>query len=138
MKSYDGDIESYRQDLLSDRGAKDRARRGMADANGGMGENRNIRAAARKAAADKRAGLAPLKKAMQVAEKSVERLTVEVAKLDALLASPELYADAAKAQRISMERGQAAKRLAEVEEAWLAATAAFEDAEAQDLDASVR
>jgi ATP-binding cassette subfamily F protein 3 len=54
------------------------------------------------------------------------------------LASPDLYSDAAKAQRISMERGQAAKRLAEAEEAWLAATAAFEEAEAQDLDASVR
>ena len=138
VKSYDGDIESYRQDLLSDRGAKDRARRALADANGGTGESRNLRAATRKAAADKRAELAPLKKAMQAAEKGVERLTAEIAKLDALLASPDLYADAAKAQRISMERGQAAKRLAEVEETWLAATSAFEDAEAQDLDASVR
>ncbi len=62
VKSYDGDIESYRQDLLSDRSAKDRARRAMVDANGGTGESRNIRAATRKAAADKRAGLAPLKK----------------------------------------------------------------------------
>ncbi len=47
---------------------------------------------------------------MQAAEKGVERLTAEIAKLDALLGvSPTFYADAAKAQRIAMERGQAAK-----------------------------
>ena len=83
------------------------------------------------ALADRRAELAPLKKAMQAAEKTVDKLSAELAKLDAELASPDLYADAAKASRISQERGQTAKRLAEAEEAWLDATAAYEDAEAQ-------
>jgi len=68
---------------------------------------------------------------MLAAEKTVEHLSGKLAKLDALLASPDLYADAAKASRISLERGQMAKRLAEAEDAWLAATGAYEEALSQ-------
>jgi ATP-binding cassette subfamily F protein 3 len=50
------------------------------------------------------------------------------------LASPDLYADAVKAQRLAIERGQTAKRLADAEESWLAATSAFEEAESEDLE----
>jgi len=64
---------------------------------------------------------------MQAAEKSVEKLNGEIAKLDQLLADPELYVkDAAKAQRAAQERGQLAKRLAEAEDIWLAATEEYE------------
>jgi ATP-binding cassette subfamily F protein 3 len=52
-----------------------------------------------------------------------------LARLDAQLAAPDLYADAAKASRVSQERGLTAKRLSEAEEAWLEATSAYEDAE---------
>jgi ATP-binding cassette subfamily F protein 3 len=127
VKPYDGDMESYRAELLQARAPK-AERRTAADAST---EARASRADQRKAAADRRAELAPLKRAMQTAEKTVEKLTVELAKLDTQLAAPDLYADAAKASRVSLERGQTAKRLAEAEEAWLAATAAYEDAEAQ-------
>lgn len=58
---------------------------------------------------------------MQAAEKLVEKLTSEITKLDKMLADPALYQDAAKAQKLSMERGQLARRLAEAEEAWLLA-----------------
>jgi ATP-binding cassette subfamily F protein 3 len=126
VRAYEGDMESYRAELLAARSPKaDRTSAG-ADSDS---EAKQSRANQRKAAADRRAELAPLKKAMQAAEKAVERLAAEVARLDALLASPTLYADAAKASRISQERGQAAKQLAEAEEAWLAATGAYEDAE---------
>ncbi len=127
VKSYDGDMESYRAELLQSRSP--RAEKRAADDTGA--EARASRADQRKAAAERRAELAPLKKAMQTAEKSVEKLTAELAKLDATLASPDLYADPAKASRISLERGQTAKRLAEAEEAWLMATGAYEEAEAQ-------
>ena len=130
MRSYDGDMESYRTELLQTRAPK-AERRSTGDANT---EARASRADQRKAAADRRAELAPLKKAMQTAEKAVEKLSAELAKLDAQLAAPDLYADAAKASRISQERGQTAKRLGEAEEAWLAATGAYEDAE-QDVTA---
>ncbi|MGE0023416.1 MAG: ABC-F family ATP-binding cassette domain-containing protein [Hyphomicrobium sp.] len=125
VSTYDGDMESYRAELLQARAPK-ADRRNTGDASP---DNRASRADQRKAAADRRAELAPLKKAMQTAEKAIENLASDLAKLDALLASPDLYADAAKAGRISLERGQTAKRLAEAEEAWLAATAAYEDAE---------
>jgi ATP-binding cassette subfamily F protein 3 len=125
VKSYDGDMDSYRAELLQARSPR-AERRGDADA---ASDGRASRADQRKAAADRRAELAPLKKAMQAAEKSLEKLSAELAKLDAVLASPDLYADAAKASRISLERGQTAKRLAEAEEAWLMATSAYEDAE---------
>ena len=56
---------------------------------------------------------------------------IEIARLDVTLADPDLYTrDSAKAQRLVLERGQKAKALAEAEEAWLAATEAFEAAEA--------
>ena len=127
VKSYDGDMESYRTELLQSRSP--RAEKRAADDTGA--EARASRADQRKAAAERRAELAPLKKAMQTAEKSVEKLTAELAKLDATLASPDLYADPAKASRVSLERGQTAKRLAEAEESWLMATGAYEEAEAQ-------
>ena len=126
VKAYDGDMESYRTELLQARSLRtDKA----SSAETASMDARANRAEQRKAAADRRAELAPLKKAMTTAEKTVERLTVELAKLDEQLASPNLYDDSAKASRVSLERGQTAKRLAEAEEAWLAATAAYEDAE---------
>jgi ATP-binding cassette subfamily F protein 3 len=72
---------------------------------------------------------------MQDAENRVEKLTAELARLDAALADPALYADPPRAQKATLERGQAAKKLAEAEEAWLSATAAFEEAEQAAQDA---
>ena len=125
---YDGDMESYRSDLLAERGGT--ASRQETNGSAGLSD----RAQARRDAAQRRQQLAPLKKAMQDAEKKVEKLAAEVAKLDALLADPALYADAAKAQKTSQERGLAAKRLAEAEEAWLTSSEAYEDAETADAD----
>ncbi len=83
----------------------------------------------RRAAANRRASIAPLKKEMQTAEKAVEHNADEIAKLDKFLADPTLYErDAAGAQAASVERGRMAKRLAEAEEAWLAASEAYERA----------
>ena len=72
---------------------------------------------------------------MQDAEKRVEKLTDELAKLDASLGDPALYADPQKAQKITLERGQIAKALIAAEENWLNATAAFEEAEKTQDDA---
>ena len=127
VRSYEGDMDSYRTELLQARAPKAERRSEAAEPS----EARASRADQRKAAADRRAELAPLKKAVQAAEKTVEKLAADLAKLDTQLASPDLYADAAKASRISLERGQTAKRLAEAEEAWLNASSAYEDAEAQ-------
>ena len=127
VKAYDGDMDSYRAELLAQRGGK--ARRQSGD-NGSDFGPRQSRADERRVAAERRAGLAPLKKVMQTAEKTVHALTAEIARIDRLLADADLYTrDPAKAQSTAVERGQLAKRLAEAEDAWLAATEAYEDAD---------
>jgi ATP-binding cassette subfamily F protein 3 len=122
VTSYDGDMDSYRTELLAERGTRQRAERSAEQ----DGESRTDRATQRRLAAERRAELAPLKKAMQAAEKKVEALVSELAKLDRTLADPELYASADKAQKIVLERGQLAKRLSDSEALWLEATEAYE------------
>ncbi len=124
VSNYDGDMEGYRAELLSERGAG----AGRA-ANAGVGDDRVDRSAQRRMAAQKRQQLAPLKKLMQDAEKRVEKFMAELVKLDAQLADPKLYTDAQLTQKITLERGLIAKKLAEAEEQWMTATAAFEEAE---------
>ncbi len=133
VKSYDGDMDSYRTDLLAERGTGARTK----SSNGKMEAPRDSRADQRRAAADRRASLAPLKKAMQAAEKNVEKLGVEIARLDALLADPQLYAkDPQRAQSAAVERGQLAKRLSEAEDAWLVASESYESANSDASDAA--
>ena len=128
---FDGDMDAYRQLLLAERSARNRER--AKDAAGS--ELRIGRAEQRRAAAERRAELAPLKRAMQQAEKQVEKIAAEIARIDAALADTDLYArDPDKAQRLSIDRGQVAKRLADAEEAWLVATDAYEAA-ASEADA---
>ncbi len=126
VTSYDGDMDSYRAELLAERGTRPRGDTAAADDD----TRGSDRATLRRLAAERRAELAPLKKAMQAAEKQVERLAADVARHDAELADPALYAAADKAQKIVQQRGQLAKRLAEAEEAWLSASEAYENAAA--------
>jgi ATP-binding cassette subfamily F protein 3 len=127
VTSYDGDMESYRTLLLEERGAKGVERRDERDG----GDARASRTDQRRAAAERRAELAPLKKAMVAAERHVEKLAKEIAALDALLADPALYAtDPGRAQNAAQQRGQFVKQLSEAEDSWLAATEAYEDASA--------
>jgi ATP-binding cassette, subfamily F, member 3 len=126
VKPYDGDMETYRALLLEERGARTSERR--EDANG---ELRSSRTDQRRAAAEKRAELAPLKKAVVAAEKQVEKLTKEIAALDAVLGNSTIYStDPQKAQAAAQQRGQFAKELQTAEDLWLAATEAYEEASA--------
>jgi ATP-binding cassette, subfamily F, member 3 len=128
VTAYDGDIDAYRTELLAERGAG--PRREGRDKGGEAG--RSARAEQRRASADRRATLAPLKKAMQAAEREVEKITAKIAKLDTLLADPELYVrDATGAQRAGVERGQLVKRQGQAEGAWLQASEEYELASAE-------
>jgi ATP-binding cassette subfamily F protein 3 len=123
---YDGDMESYRSLLLEERGARS-DRRDDRD----NGDGRAKRNDQRRAAAGRRADLAPLKKAMVAAEKHVEKLSKEIAALDAVLADAEVYTtDPVRAQNAAQQRGLATKQLADAENSWLAATDAYEQASA--------
>ncbi|HML30147.1 MAG TPA: ABC transporter ATP-binding protein, partial [Hyphomicrobium sp.] len=126
VKPYDGDMESYRALLLEERGARTSERR---DDNGS--EAKTSRTDQRRAAAEKRAELAPLKKALQAAEKKVEKLSKEIAALDAVLGDAEIYTvNPQKAQAAAQQRGQLARDLQLAEDAWLVATEAYEEASA--------
>jgi len=127
VTSYDGDMETYRSLLLEERGARTTERRDDAG-----GDTRSSRTDQRRAAAERRAELAPLKKAMLTAEKQVERLTKEIAALDALLGDHEIYsADPPRAQAAAQKRGQFVRELQAAEDAWLSATEAYEEASAE-------
>jgi len=134
VRSYDGDMDAYRSELLEARGAGTRSK---SAASKSSETGRAARADQRRAAADRRASLAPLKKAMQSAEKKVETIGAEIARLDRLLADPQLYAkDPQAAQSAAIERGQLAKRLSEAEDVWLAASEEFESASSDVSDAA--
>jgi ATP-binding cassette, subfamily F, member 3 len=125
VSTFDGDMEDYRTELLSVRTiAKPKS-----STSGMAVEDKAGRADQRRLAAGRRAELAPLKKAMQAAERDVEKLTKEIAKVDATLADPKLYDEPSKAQRIAVERGLLAKQLMVAEDKWLHATDAFEQAQ---------
>jgi ATP-binding cassette subfamily F protein 3 len=123
---YAGDMDTYRAELLQERGGQTRSSRAKEES------GRGGRAELRRAAADRRASLAPLKKAMQAAETTVNKITAEIARIDAVLADANIYAsDPGKACNASVERGQLVKRLQQAEADWLTATEAYESAGAE-------
>jgi ATP-binding cassette subfamily F protein 3 len=99
------------------------------DGEGRRGRNgsaaRTGRADLRRAAAEKRIELAPLRRRVADAEKAVTRLTAEIARLDATLV--DLFArDPSKAAALAKARAEHADALAAAEEDWLAASAELE------------
>jgi ATP-binding cassette subfamily F protein 3 len=121
VKPFDGDLDDYRRAVLSDRGGEQQQ---TSKPTAG-----NDRAAARRAAADKRAETAPLRKRIAAAEAEIARLTRELEKLDAALSDGTLFArDPARAAEMSKQRAEVVAAIAAAEEEWLAASAALETA----------
>jgi len=118
---YDGDIASYRAQITGPRAS---SRPASTAATG-----RANRTEDRRAAAARRAELAPLKKAIRKHEERMEALQAKLAKLDEKLADPALYDDAPdKAREYARLRGELAKELEQAEEDWLAASEEYEAA----------
>ena len=129
VTSYDADMEAYRRLLLEARSSRAKSASAEADPANAAEAGAN-RAEQRREAAKRRSELAPLKRAMQSAERDVEKLQARISELDDALADTELYVrDGAKAQELIRARGALAKELIELEEAWLAATEAYETAD---------
>jgi ATP-binding cassette subfamily F protein 3 len=114
---FDGDLEEYRQQVLAG-GPTDRNRR--------KEEARVSRVEARRVAAEKRAELAPLRRKIAVAEKSMDAHKAEIERLEALLADGLFAKDPQKAAGVAKARAEAAAALARAEEEWLEASAAYE------------
>jgi ATP-binding cassette subfamily F protein 3 len=120
---FDGDLDEYRGKVLAERG------RTRGSGNGrDASDPRVSRAAARRAAAEKRSGLAPLRQRITRAEAEIGRWTRELATLDAALAKPDLYADPSRATGLAKARADAATALAIAESDWLDASTEYEDA----------
>jgi len=114
---YEGDLDDYRR-LVLGREAREEGQR----------DERVSRTDQRRAAAEKREELKPLKRRIDAAEQAVARLSAEIAMIDAELATDLFARDPVKATELSKSRARAADALARAEEDWLAASAEYEDA----------
>jgi ATP-binding cassette subfamily F protein 3 len=121
---FEGDLDEYRDAVLTERGGGKSAEPGRKAADAPRG-----RVEIRRAAAEKRTELAPLRRRIAEAETAVKRLGGEIAAIDAALAEPGLFArDPARAAVLAKGRADAAVALARAEDDWLDASAAFESA----------
>ena len=122
VKPFEGDMEEYRDLIIAAGRKKDDKPQGASD------EPAN-RAEQRKANAERRASLAPLKKKINEIESVTAKLEKLIQQLDAELADPALYEKApAKAAEKARQRGEAAAKLANAEEQWLELSAEYEEA----------
>jgi ATP-binding cassette subfamily F protein 3 len=120
VKPFDGDLDDYRRLVLG------QARSG---GNGQPARTSPGRADQRRAAAQLRNELAPLRRRIAEAETTVQRLTDEIAGIDQTLSNGNLFTrDPAKAAALAKARADAVAALARAEDDWLAASAAFEAA----------
>jgi ATP-binding cassette subfamily F protein 3 len=124
VASFDGDLDDYRRQVLAERGGGNDS-----DAVAKRGTQRASRTDLRRAAAQMRIELAPLRRRIAEAEHAAQQRTEDIARIDAALAAPGLFArDPAQAAALSKARAEATDALARAEEAWLAASAELEEA----------
>jgi len=126
-RPFDGDMDDYRR-LLLDQGrqARREAKAEKAEAPAGPSKKEQ-----RKAAAEARAAAEPLRRKVRDAERNLERLTAERAKLEAEMADPALY-DGRPDRLVTLQTKHAdlAARIAATEEAWLLLQEELEQADA--------
>ena len=124
-KPFDGDLADYRRWLLS----TSRAAKGNGD--DGNSARAPGRKEERRAAAEARAALAPLRRQAIDAEKRIARLERDKAELEAQLADPALYAGAGdRLMELQKRLHDIRTMLEEAETAWLDAQTALEEAAA--------
>lgn len=131
---FDGDVEDYRQGLMRRlKGSKPSiAVEGMANQNGGE-VSKNAAKARRKDAADRRAALAPMHKAIAEAETAMKSLGDKKQRLQSRFADPTLYEDpSVDAGDLQRQLADVERQLAEVEETWLTAQERLEAAQLAD------
>ena len=124
VKPFDGDMDDYRRLVLS--GGLDAPSRAKEPEAG-----RASRTDERRAAAERRVALAPLRKRLEAVEGRMEKLGAVVAKVDAALGDGRAFLkDPAKASELARMRADAAGALAAAEEEWLSLSGEIEAAHA--------
>ena len=120
---YDGDIASYREQCLAERGAG-RAAKSSSSSRTGVSRQQQ-----RRQGAERRAARAPLKSEMTRKEQKVKTISASIAALDERLGDKALYDnDPDAATQLARQRGELAKALEQAEAEWLAASEAYEGA----------
>jgi ATP-binding cassette subfamily F protein 3 len=125
---FDGDLDDYRRQVLAGRPdeSAEAVRRRRNDG------ARSSRSDVRRRAAQMRVELAPLRRRIDLAEAQMTKLREEVAAVERALAAPDLYArDPARAAALAKARSHTLARLAQCEEEWLSASAAYEEGAGQ-------
>ena len=121
VKAFDGDIDEYQAKLLKERGARPPKADKAADAGSKKDQ--------RKAAADNRSNKAPLKKAVDSAEKMLARLTEQLNGVLAKLADPAIYAGPGSVvTELQKEKARLEREVENAEKCWLSAQEALEAA----------
>jgi len=124
VRPFDGDLSDYRTMVLEARRGRSPTRATQASIAGSSGQER------RRGAAKRREETAPLRKRVKDAEAKIAKLQKDVAALDQKLADPKLYNRPLDAAFLAKERADLVRAIAEAEDAWLAASAAVEEATA--------
>ena len=127
VSGFDGDLDDYRRLSLS-RHAPARPVTAPVEA-APRGDKREDR----RAAADRRGELRPLRQRIATLEKDMGRVQRELDALGTRLASPELYAasGSGEVQALLREQGTLRQRLQHCEEEWIAASEELEQREAE-------
>jgi ATP-binding cassette subfamily F protein 3 len=120
IKPFDGDMDDYAKYVI-DR-ARLAARAGKEEA--------VPRPDSKKAAAQARAQLQPLKKALDAVEQKVARYTKTLSELDTALADPKNYKRPNELAQLGRDRARAKDNLDKAEAEWLEAAEAYETAKA--------
>ena len=121
---FDGDLDDYRRFLLSGENAPSRREEPPAP--------KLSKEDARRESAERRKQLKPLKDKVDAAEHQMAALTAELAKLDAALSDPLLFArDPVKGNAVSKKRAEAARKLKATEDLWIKLNEDYEAAMAE-------
>ncbi|HSH56420.1 MAG TPA: ATP-binding cassette domain-containing protein [Halomonas sp.] len=132
VEPFDGDLEDYRLWLKARlEGERREARGDKAERQLDGGAPKEDRKASRRAAAELREKLRPLKKQRDRAEQAMEKVQAELAGVEEVLGDAELYTDPARKEELTAtlaRQGELKSRLEDLEAEWLAAEEALEDA----------
>jgi len=119
VTTFDGDLDDYRRMVLSSRGERSTRDRPP----GERTQDRN------KPEPPKGARRGSLKQKISSAEAEIERINGIIAKIDAALALPDIFArDPKQAAQLTQARANAASALARAEDEWLVASAEVDEA----------
>ncbi|MFO8047029.1 MAG: ATP-binding cassette domain-containing protein [Halomonas sp.] len=135
VEPFDGDLEDYRAWLkVRLEGERREARVEKGERQAESAAPKEDRKASRRAAAELREKLRPLKQSRDRAEQAMERVQAELAKVEEALGDAELYTDPGRKEELTAtlaRQGELKSRLDGLEAEWLAAEEELEAMEAE-------